>query len=135
MTFTYRFPHDLMLNKTITWDTRKRYTAFLKELQELNFMRDSSSPALRNKVKPLDQEALRSASLIPYSTLFRAMGLKDRLQQQRGLFNDVAPEDDDSEGEFPPHPPAPYAARPSEDLTAFFALEDRCRRPSDHVKH
>ena len=135
MTLMYRHHDDMMLDKIIKWDTQERHTAFTKRLLSIPFMADCNMPGRLIAERALSQEVLKSSIWNPYSTMRVVLDLKDRVQQQRSLFNDAASEDEDSEPEVPPLLDASHAARPSEELPAYFAPGGPWRRPSDFLKH
>ena len=130
---TFRFQPDL-LTKILEWNTRERSTPSIKELEKLECMKGKRLTARMFKTQA--QEALRNETLIPFASLFPVLDLKDRVvQPQRDSFKDAALQEDDLEAEFPPLPSVADAARPSEDIPAFFVPGDTWRRPSDYVKY
>ena len=133
------------LEEVLNFETRERNTKFYKELKKLPLMRDGKLPL------PLEDDAVRERTKLQREVLQPCDGGKERGQGRRleltGELREVAeafrkhfkqkdgkaiPEED-SELDVPEPDAIVDAARPSTDLPAFFAPDDRWRRPSDFV--
>ena len=134
---------DAMLN----YDTRPKAGPFWKEFNLLPMMRDGRlCPALEHDAvqqrQRFQQELLLHRDGGGETGHWRRLDFSAELREVAEAFRKLRSEKDekavvqeDSDEDFPEPDDVVDAARPSEDLPAFFAPSDRWRRPNDFVAY
>ena len=146
MVIGHRFTGD-DLDAVLTFETRKQAKKFWTEFHQLPMMRGGRlCPALEHDAvqqrERFEQELLLhrdgggemgQGRRLDFSAELRDVA--EAFRKLRSEKEDKAVAQEDSDEDFPEPDDVDDAARPSDDLPAFFAPSDRWRRPSDFVAY